>query len=68
MLGAIADGETVIKGFLQGEDTLATLRAFQQMGVEIEKNNDVVRINGVGINGLKKPEQVLDFAMPGPLA
>ena len=65
MLGAIAEGETIIKGFLQGEDTLATLHVFQQMGVGIEKNNDVVRIKGVGINGLKKPDQVLDLGNSG---
>ena len=36
MFGALAEGETTIRGFLHGEDTLATLRAFQQMGVSIE--------------------------------
>ena len=65
MLGAIADGETTIKGFLQGEDTLATLRAFQQMGVDIEQHNDVVHIKGVGLKGLKKPEQALDLGNSG---
>ncbi len=65
MLGAIAEGETTVTGFLQGEDTLATMRVFQQMGVEIERNNDVVHIKGVGLHGLKKPEQVLDLGNSG---
>ncbi len=36
MLGALAEGVTEISGFLEGEDSLATLRAFRQMGVRIE--------------------------------
>lgn len=65
MLGAIADGETTITGFLQGEDTLATTRVFQQMGVEIENNGDVVKVKGVGLNGLHAYEKALDFGNSG---
>ena len=36
IFGAIAKGTTTIKGFLDGDDCLATLRAFQSMGVKIE--------------------------------
>ncbi|HID01571.1 MAG TPA: 3-phosphoshikimate 1-carboxyvinyltransferase, partial [Piscirickettsiaceae bacterium] len=36
MLGAIADGTTEVSGFLEGADSLATLQAFRQMGVQIE--------------------------------
>ena len=32
MLGSLADGITQVKGFLEGEDSLATLNAFRQMG------------------------------------
>jgi len=35
MLGALAEGTTEVSGFLEGEDCLATMRAFQAMGVEI---------------------------------
>jgi len=55
MLGAIAEGTTHISGFLQGEDTLSTLAAFQMMGVEIHRNHDKVEIKGVGLHGLKQP-------------
>jgi 3-phosphoshikimate 1-carboxyvinyltransferase len=65
MLGAIADGETIIKGFLQGEDTLATAKVFQQMGVEIENNDDVVKVKGVGLNGLHAYDKALDFGNSG---
>jgi 3-phosphoshikimate 1-carboxyvinyltransferase len=42
MLGSLANGVTEVSGFLQGEDALATLKAFQAMGVKIERQNDKV--------------------------
>jgi hypothetical protein len=36
MLGSLADGVTQVTGFLEGEDALATLQAFRDMGVVIE--------------------------------
>lgn len=65
MLGALAEGETHILGFLQGEDTLATLAAFQAMGVEIQRHQDVVNIKGVGLHGLKKPDHELYLGNSG---
>ncbi|MCG8311796.1 MAG: bifunctional prephenate dehydrogenase/3-phosphoshikimate 1-carboxyvinyltransferase [Pseudomonadales bacterium] len=60
MLGSLAEGVTEVDGFLEGEDALATLQAFRDMGVTIEgPSNGHVKIFGVGINGLKAP--------PGPL-
>ncbi len=65
MLGAIADGETTIQGFLHGEDTLATLNAFRQMGVNIEASESQIRIHGVGLHGLKAPDAELDLGNSG---
>lgn len=60
MLGSLADGVTEVTGFLEGEDALATLQAFRDMGVVIEgPHNGEVKIHGVGLNGLKAP--------PGPI-
>jgi 3-phosphoshikimate 1-carboxyvinyltransferase len=56
MLGALAEGVTEVNGFLEGEDSLATVQAFRDMGVTIEgPNNGFVRIHGVGMNGLQAP-------------
>jgi 3-phosphoshikimate 1-carboxyvinyltransferase len=56
MLGALAEGVTEVKGFLEGEDSLATVQAFRDMGVTIEgPDNGFVRIHGVGMNGLQAP-------------
>ncbi|OED40328.1 bifunctional prephenate dehydrogenase/3-phosphoshikimate 1-carboxyvinyltransferase [Endozoicomonas sp. (ex Bugula neritina AB1)] len=60
MLGALAEGTTVIEGFLEGEDAMATLQAFRDMGVVIEGPHEGrVTIHGVGMRGLQPP--------PGPL-
>ena len=60
MLGSLAEGTTHVEGFLEGEDALATLQAFRDMGVVIEgPHHGKVTIHGVGLNGLKPP--------PGPI-
>ena len=57
MLGSIAEGDTHVSGFLEGDDALATLNAFKAMGVDIEGPVDgKVTIHGVGLHGLKAPE------------
>lgn len=56
ILGSIAEGETDVEGFLEGEDALATLQAFRDLGVVIEgPHHGRVKIYGVGLNGLKTP-------------
>jgi len=67
MFGAIADGTTHVTGFLQGEDSLNTLKAFRVMGVEIIGPNEKgeVTIKGVGIDGLKAPDSQIDLGNSG---
>lgn len=66
MLGAIAEGVTEVTGFLEGEDALATLAAFRDMGVDIiGPDNGRVTITGVGMQGLQKPEKALDLGNSG---
>ena len=65
MLGSIADGVTRVSGFLEGEDSLATLNAFRDMGVKIERNGSKVTINGVGKYGLKEPINSLNLGNSG---
>ncbi|WP_439889380.1 bifunctional prephenate dehydrogenase/3-phosphoshikimate 1-carboxyvinyltransferase [Pseudomonas sp. MBLB4123] len=60
MLGSLAEGTTEVEGFLEGEDALATLQAFRDMGVVIEgPHHGRVTIHGVGLHGLQAP--------PGPI-
>ena len=66
MFGSLADGKTEIKGFLEGEDALATLAAFREMGVNIEgPENGHVIVHGVGMNGLKAPKEALYLGNSG---
>jgi len=66
MLGALAEGVTEITGFLEGEDSLATLAAFRAMGVKIDgPDNGLVIIQGVGLHGLQAPGKALDLGNSG---
>ena len=57
MLGALATGTTEVTGFLEGEDALATLQCFRDMGVEIEGPVEGrLTIHGVGMHGLRAPK------------
>jgi 3-phosphoshikimate 1-carboxyvinyltransferase len=66
MLGSLAEGVTEVNGFLEGEDSLATLNAFRAMGVGIEgPAQGRVRIHGVGMHGLRAPAGALDLGNSG---
>ena len=66
MLGSLADGITEVSGFLEGEDSLATLAAFRAMGVAIEgPEAGRVTIRGVGMHGLSQPAAALDLGNSG---
>ena len=66
MFGSLAEGVTEVEGFLEGDDALATLQSFRDMGVVIEgPDNGRVKIHGVGMHGLKKPSGPLDLGNSG---
>jgi 3-phosphoshikimate 1-carboxyvinyltransferase len=65
IFAAIAEGESRINNFLQGEDTLATIRVFQELGVAIKNNGDYILVKGVGLHGLCAKNPVLDFGNSG---
>ncbi len=66
MLGSLANGVTQVTGFLEGEDSLATLQAFRDMGVVIEgPHRGRVTIHGVGLNGLQTPPNALYLGNSG---
>lgn len=66
MLGAIAEGTSRIRGFLAGEDCLATMGALRAMGVEIDESEPKgVTVRGVGLHGLRQPAHPLDLGNSG---
>ncbi len=66
MFSAIAEGTSHVTGFLEGEDSLATLGAFQAMGVKVEhpQSGELV-VHGVGLHGLKQPDGALYLGNSG---
>ncbi len=65
MMGSIANGVTKVSGFLEGNDSLATLKSFQKMGVDIDQSGSKLTIKGLGMHGLKAPTKPLDLGNSG---
>lgn len=66
MLGALAEGETVIHGLLLGEDPRSTASCFRAMGAEIsDLNTEEVRVKGIGLGNLLEPIDVLNAGNSG---
>jgi 3-phosphoshikimate 1-carboxyvinyltransferase len=66
MLSSLAQGVSEVIGFLPSTDCEATLQAFQDMGVKIERDAKTnVRIHGVGISGLSASNKPLDMGNSG---
>lgn len=66
IFGALAKGTSIINGFLDGQDCLATLKGFQQMGLKTEGPlSQKLIIHGLGKHGLQPPEQSIDCGNSG---
>ena len=72
ILGALAVGETRIKGLLEGEDVLNTAKAMRQLGAQVEREGGgqnageaVWSVRGVGVGGFAAPSGALDFGNSG---
>jgi len=66
MLGALAEGSSHIRGFLEGEDTRATAAVLQRLGVRIDVPADGERVvHGVGLHGLRGTTEQLDCGNAG---
>ena len=65
IFGSLAEGETKIYDILRGEDVLSTMQVFRDLGVEIEDKDEVITIQGVGMDGLKAPQNSLDMGNSG---
>ena len=67
MFGALSHGKSSYANFLQAEDCLHTLAAFQAMGVPIrlDRKENRIEVEGVGLRGLKRPNGPLDLGNSG---
>ena len=67
MLGSLARGTTIVRGFLQGADCLSSIACFEKMGISIENDrvSNIVKIHGRGLYGLQAPSDILDTGNSG---
>ncbi len=65
MFSSIAKGETKIENFASSADCASTLACFEQLGVEVKRDNTTVYVCGNGKNGLQKAVKELDCGNSG---
>jgi 3-phosphoshikimate 1-carboxyvinyltransferase len=69
IMGALAVGETVISGLLEGDDVLRTAAVMRSLGAKIERRAAGQAITwhvwGRGIGGLGEPDDILDMGNSG---
>ena len=66
LLGAVSDGETIVRGFGRSGDTLSTLAAVRALGVQVDDDGDQLVVHGVGLRGLQSAS--IDCGNAGTLA
>ena len=68
LVGALCEGETVVRGFGRSADTEATVAAVRALGVDVaEEDVDLLRVAGRGTHGLRAPDAPIDCANAGTL-
>jgi 3-phosphoshikimate 1-carboxyvinyltransferase len=66
LLGAVSDGDTVVRGFGRSGDTMSTLAAVRALGADVDDNDDRLVVRGVGLRGLQPAS--IDCGNAGTLA
>ena len=68
LVGAVSEGETVVRGFGGAGDTESTLGALRALGVRVDDEDaDTLRVQGVGLRGLRAPVEPIDCGNAGTL-
>ncbi len=66
MVGAVGEGETIVRGFGRSGDTEATIAAVRALGVTVDEDDiDTIRVHGVGLRGLQEPSGPVDCGNSG---
>ena len=65
ILAALAAGESVVSGLLEGEDVMHTAAALRCLGAGVERRNGRWHVHGRGVGGLQEPAGILDFGNAG---
>lgn len=65
LFASIADGESMINGFLRGDDCLSTIACMRKLGIQIDEEDDRIVVKGKGLYGLTESSEVLDVGNSG---
>lgn len=66
LFGLLASGPTTITGLLEGDDVLATARAVQALGGDVQRlESGLWQVFGPGLGALVEPSAPLDFGNAG---
>ena len=65
IFSALARGESVIRNFLLAADTLSSYTCMEQLGVQISRQDSLLRVMGKGLEGLQEPTEVLNCGNSG---
>ena len=66
LIGALALGETRIRGLLEADDVLSTAQALSALGAAVRSDGEGLwRVAGRGVGGLGEPERVLYMGNSG---
>jgi 3-phosphoshikimate 1-carboxyvinyltransferase len=69
LVGALAEGETLVRGWGRSGDTESTLGAVRALGVRVDEDDvDTLRVHGAGLRGLAAPVTRIDCGNAGTLA
>ena len=67
ILGSIAKGKLIITNFLKSDDCLHTISAMRNLGARITDHKEQIMIEGIGLNNIKKPKNIIDAGNSGTL-
>ena len=68
LIGALADGETHVRGLGRSADTQSTIDAVRSLGVQVDDvADDELVVHGAGLRGLRAPDAPIDAGNAGTL-
>tara|TARA_Y200000002_G_scaffold380211_1_gene391186 strand:- start:1394 stop:2698 length:1305 start_codon:yes stop_codon:yes gene_type:complete len=67
ILGSLAKGKLTITNFLKSDDCLYTISAMRSLGAKITDYNNQIMIEGIGLNNIKKPNDIINAGNSGTL-
>tara|TARA_B100001063_G_C16766092_1_gene558710 strand:+ start:931 stop:2235 length:1305 start_codon:yes stop_codon:yes gene_type:complete len=67
IIGSISKGKLIINNFLKSDDCFQTISAMRSLGAKITESNMQIMIEGIGLNNIKKPKNIIDAGNSGTL-